>query len=170
MFPRSCHIAEQQIVICIFDYNKIVVHSNYFIHSKCSKLTSKFYKSQVGRECCVRNTEVCINNFFLSLYVHHANRKIPDDNFTIASIQCRHKRNCDYTKMICKVLQAVTLAKRWTYCIKTKSTFRPRIVLQHNIYSSHHKNIPAQKALRLSDREHLSTVIIRDELYNTCHT
>ena len=82
MFPRSCHIAEQQIVICIFDYNKIVVHSNYFIHSKCSKLTSKFYKSQVGRECCVRNTEVCINNFsFLSLYVHHANRKISNDNF-----------------------------------------------------------------------------------------
>lgn len=42
----------------ILDYNKIVVHSNYFIYNKCSKLTSKFYKSQVGRECRVRNTEV----------------------------------------------------------------------------------------------------------------
>lgn len=84
-FSYSCYIVEWRIVIHVIDYNKIVVHSNYFIYSKCSKLTSKFYKSQVGRECCINNTEVLI---ILFLYTRLLISIVPNNNFATASIQC----------------------------------------------------------------------------------
>lgn len=67
-----------KLVVPFGDYNKIFVRAaitfsyNIFIRNKCSKLTSKFYKSQVGRECCLAsNTErYVITIFIFLLYVH----------------------------------------------------------------------------------------------------